>query len=90
MCVVSMVVDSWNEKWSQPQYPFYPGSESARITALEKEVEFLKLQIQQAKKYDKDNEEPDCEDREKIAKLKELAAVLDLDISDVLEILEAK
>jgi len=93
MCTVSMILDNWNDHWKQPMQPTtWPPTELSRemrIAQLERDVEFLKKQIESAKQYDAKTGQSDCESDEKIEKLKAIADLLDIDISDVIEILES-
>jgi hypothetical protein len=91
MCVVSMVGDYFNEKWKSPYYeeiftgknPIDPSSQE--FEALKKEVEEMKQLLKRAKEYDEKNNEPDCEIDEKMKKLKEMAAIVGIDLDDVLK-----
>ena len=78
MCVVSMVMDHYHDKWRPlvPQplpYP-YPVPAPSPITPAEVE-EFRKL-LERAREYDRKNNEPDCELEEKRKKVKDLADAL--------------
>lgn len=88
MCVVSMVVDNWNDHFTQQSPAIQELNHELRIVQLERELELLKNQIKSAKAYDKKTGQPDCEDEEKVEKLKAIAKLLDLDISEVLDLLE--
>ena len=94
MCVVSMVMDHYWDKWNQPPYqqplpapvnpfqspPYIPLPQPQRIPTPEEIEEFRKL-IERARDYDKRNKEPDCEMDEKKKLLKQLAEKLGVDIS---------
>lgn len=92
MCVVSMVMDHYTDKWNQWNPPIMPyTAEPLRYWPIpipipepkitDEEIrEFRKL-LERARKYDKDNGEPDCEMEEKKEKLRKLAAELGFDIS---------
>ncbi len=69
MCVYSMVVDHYYDKWSFSEIP-----SRAEI------ADFHKL-LERARDYDKKNNEPACESDEKKAKLQRLADELGIDIS---------
>lgn len=86
MCVVSMVMDHYADKWKpyiEPQYPFgetMPLAPSIPQITKEEIEEFRKL-LERAREYDKRNNEPDCELDEKRQLLKKIAKQLDIDIS---------
>lgn len=97
MCVVSMIIDHYKDKWEpKPYEPWNPGTnpyptlppmpwnplgEAERIKKLEEEVEELKKLLARAREYDKRNNEPDCEVQEKIDALKRIAKERGIDIS---------
>lgn len=85
MCVVSMIMDYYHDKWQPlvPQpYPVpYPFPVPSPITPEEIE-EFRKL-LERAREYDKRNNEPDCELDEKKRKIRELAKALGVEIDFV-------
>lgn len=71
MCVYSMVVDHFQEKWEPRRY--WP-VEAISIRPSEL-VEFRQL-LERARKYDEAHNEPDCELAEKKEKLLRLAEEL--------------
>lgn len=77
MYVVSMVSDHYWDKWrdlTPPQvYPYQPAITTAEIE------EFRKL-LERAREYDKKNNEPDCELKEKKERLLKLAEELGVKI----------
>jgi hypothetical protein len=82
-----MIVDHFYDKWKGPPYS-YPGTIPVVPQPLtpmqpaispEEIAEFRKL-LERARKYDKDNNEPDCELEEKKARLRALAGELGVDI----------
>lgn len=94
MCVYSMIMDHYWDKWKMPQqpvttpqplptiYPYaFPTPPQPIITPAEIE-EFKKL-LERAREYDKKHGQPDCELEEKRRKLKDLAETLGVDISFV-------
>jgi len=89
MCVVSMVGDHFSEKWQQPNYTQtftnWPSVSRAEFDALKKEVEEMKQLLIKAKIYDERNNEPNCEMEEKIAKLREIAKLVGIDLDEVLK-----
>ncbi len=92
MCVYSMIMDNvyddWNKRYWPPaplvpptNYPpYWPGIQPP-VKPSEQDLDFVKKLFEGAKKYDADNNEPDCELEEKKAKLRDLAAKLGVDIS---------
>lgn len=92
MCVVSMIIDHYDDKWSKPPYivpnvvpgsptyiPVYP-QVPPKLPTQEEIDEFHRL-LKRAREYDKKNNEPDCELQEKKNKIKKLADELGIDIS---------
>jgi hypothetical protein len=92
MCVVSMIGDHFHDKWKQPNYVQQfeqikidgPSISKEDFDSLKKEVLEMKELLKKAIKYDKDNNEPDCEVEEKLETLKKVAALLGVDLNDVL------
>lgn len=80
MCVYSMVVDHYRDKWDPVQpavtFPYTPIVGPTQVEV----AEFRKL-LERARKYDKDHNEPDCEFKAKKDAIKSLAAYWGLDIS---------
>jgi len=85
MCVTSMVMDHYHEKWTQPPYqqpvtiPFTNWPIVPAITA-EEIAEFRKL-LDRAREYDKRNNEPDCEIEGKRQAILTIAKQLGVEIS---------
>lgn len=92
MCVVSMIGDHFNEKWEpfKPyvnpynQLPFQPSVSRQEFEALKKEVEEMKKLLIKAKKYDARNNEPNCEIEEKMDFLKKVAALVGIDLDEII------
>lgn len=85
MCVVSMVIDHYDDSWRRrfaPHLTWQPMEPVPLIPSRSEIDEFRRL-LERARKYDKDNSEPDCEMAEKKQKLKALAEQLGVDISFV-------
>lgn len=88
MCVVSMVMDHYTDKWKYtlpPQPVEYVPGVQVFIPTLPTQAEideFRKL-LERAREYDRKNNEPDCELAEKRKKLLDLATELGIDISFV-------
>lgn len=53
------------------------------FSALKKEVEDCKELLMRAKKYDVDNNEPDCEIEDKVALIKKVAELVGVNMNDV-------
>ena len=97
MCVVSMIGDFFNDKrrktypWIPQQVPtptptiINPAPSQAEFDKLKLEVELLKELLAKSKEYDEKNNEPDCEIDEKMAKLREIAKLVGIDLDDVLK-----
>lgn len=91
MCTVSMVGDHYDNKWKKPEYQQFfhqikvepEKVDKKDFDALKKEVEDMKALLKKAKIYDQDHGEPNCEIESKIAKLKEIAELMGVDISEV-------
>jgi hypothetical protein len=94
-----MIADDWNKRiiprnpWLEPTihpgyppiaYPPTPAPTQEQFDALRKEVEALKKLLKAAKIYDEETGQPDCETEEKIGMLKKIAALLGVDLNDVL------
>lgn len=92
MCVVSMVMDHYWDKWQPYKVPFpspyeqpatiYPPVQPIVTRPLIPQAdidEFYKL-LNRARDYDKKNNEPDCELDEKKERLKKLAKELGAEI----------
>ena len=93
MCAVSMVADHYTRKWDRwiPPRDMIPGHitindgpTKADFEELKKEVRDLKELIIAAKKYDEENNQPDCENDEKFDKLRKIADLVGIDLDDVL------
>jgi hypothetical protein len=82
MCVVSMIMDHYTEKWHQRLPNIYP-TEFPVITppaiTSEEIAEFKRL-LERAREYDNKNNEPDCELQEKRDTIKKLAKQLGVEI----------
>lgn len=92
MCVYSMVVDHYTEKWSdwlkpQPYQPVwppvllppYPAPLPPPQLTPEEIADFRKL-LERAKRYDADNNEPACELDSKKKKLIDMAKELGVEL----------
>lgn len=98
MCTVSMVGDHYTQKW-QNQIPIQSGQVGIggtgiqqmfqvpvlrdELEALRKEVLEMKELLIRAKKYDRDTNQPDCEQQEKIAMLKKMAEAVGVSLDEV-------
>ena len=88
MCVISMVMDhyhdKWWDKWNLPQpvprpFPFPVPMVPVPTITPEEIAEFRKL-LARAREYDKKHNQPDCELQEKRDKVKELARKMGVEI----------
>lgn len=94
MCTYSMIAQHYTEKWYPNQIPVleaplvWPptitetGPTREEFDNLKKEVLDMKALLIKAKKYDKDNNQPDCETEEKIALIKQIAKLVGVDLQD--------
>ena len=82
MCVVSMIMDHYGDKWGpllpqpQPYTPFVPFVPMSPPPITPAEIDEFRKLLERAREYDKRNNEPDCELEEKKRKVKELADAL--------------
>lgn len=84
MCVVSNIGDNWREKtWPNIQPPFWPNTTQDEIIQLRKEIEELKKLLEAAKNYDEATGQKDCEMRDKVALIKEVARVVGVSVDDI-------
>lgn len=88
MCVVSMVMDYYREKWDRDYHPFYqPNISNPSIPVrpidypTKAELDEFRRLLDRAREYDKRNNEPDCENDRKKKLLKDMAERLGVDIS---------
>lgn len=90
MCMVSMIMDHYWDKWQQPQYvpvpvvhhAIFPGSLAPlpKVPIQEEIDEFHRL-LRRAREYDAKHNQPDCELEEKKQKLLKLAEELGIKIT---------
>lgn len=75
-------VKPYNPKpWVTPMVPWDPDKVSREeFDRVKQELEDLKQLLKRAKKYDEDNNEPDCEIDEKVETLKRIAKAFGVDI----------
>jgi hypothetical protein len=97
MCVVSNTGDFFGQRipreypWVTPSNPgtwthpfIVPAPPSKEeLDKLKREVDLMKELLVSAKKYDQDNNEPECEIDEKIEKLKAIASIVGISLDDV-------
>lgn len=87
MCVVSMVGDFYQDKWTQPYYiqtvTNWPEVSKAEFEALKREVMEMKELLKRALKYDQENGEPDCQIDDKVALLKKMAELVGVDLNEL-------
>jgi hypothetical protein len=87
MCTVSMIGDYYDDKWKQPDYSKYfqniHNVSRQEFEALKKEVEEMKKLLLKAKEYDEKSGQPHCEMESKVAKLKEIAELMGVNLEEV-------
>lgn len=87
MCVVSNMGDHYTGKFNQSNYQDFFNNISnvtrAEFDAVKKEVEEMKEILKRAKLYDEQTGQPHCELEDKIKKLKEIATLMGVDLSEV-------
>ncbi|MEM9880455.1 MAG: hypothetical protein AAF862_14380 [Pseudomonadota bacterium] len=95
MCTVSMIGDHYNNIWKE-RYKFYPNRIPDNVTVpvkhvsqyefdqLKRQVEEMKLLLERAIKYDEENDEPHCETEEKMELLRKMAALVGVDLDEVI------
>jgi hypothetical protein len=93
MCVVSMVMEHYGDKWDRlvpkplppvviPAHPWQPEPTPLPVPPVsQEEVEEFRRLLERAREYDRRNNEPDCEMDEKRQKVRELAKQLGVDVS---------
>jgi hypothetical protein len=84
-----MVGDHYQDKWRQPYqqtWTTWPTNAPSRqeFDALKKEVEDMKELLKRAKLYDEQNNEPNCEIKEKMEFLRNVAKLVGIDLDDVI------
>ncbi len=89
MCTMSMIADHYRDKferdrvwWPEPEILTIPVSR-AEFDELRRSVEDMKILLQKAKVYDEENDQPECENADKIAVLKKLAELVGVDLGDL-------
>jgi len=97
MCVVSMVMDHYRDKWGPLipipivpfpviPYPYYPlpPQEPVPVPFISPaEIEEFRRLLERAREYDKRHNEPDCELEEKREAVRKIAKALGLEIDFV-------
>ncbi len=99
MCVVSMVMDNqayeWWRRYYQPPQPVWPTLPNVPTVIgpllippnvpfpTQLEVDEFRRLLERAREYDKRNNEPDCETKEKQEKLRKMAEQLGVKIDFV-------
>lgn len=96
MCVVSMVGDYYNDKWTWPR-PATPVPTTDTVTnifnnvevsreefdKLKAEVLEMKELLKRAKIYDEENDQHDCEQEAKIELLRKVADAVGVDLDEI-------
>lgn len=87
MCVVSMVMDHYKDKWILPStgtITFPPYLTREEFEQLKKEVLEMKELLKKAKIYDEENNQPDCEMEEKVELVRKVAKLVGVELDDIL------
>lgn len=100
MCASSMIMDHYQEKWSDrmllPSGVPNPSSVTARLWPptpidpgeffrLKAEVEEMKALLKRALEYDKRTGQPHCEVEDKVAFVKKVAEIVGVDLSELIK-----
>ena len=93
MCVVSFVGDRiapsipnqypWVQPYVADTRKIVIGVPQEEFDALKREVEALRKLLLAAKEYDDETGQPDCEQAEKVALIRRLAELVDVDMTEV-------
>lgn len=92
MCVVSTIIDNWQQQPRRDWFEPFKGTEPYSIPAwvprhefdtLKREVESLRELIKAAKVYDEKTGQPDCEMKDKVDLLKRVADALGVDLDGI-------
>lgn len=88
MCVMSMIMDHYGDKWENhvmipypPLVPQPPIEVKIVPPVTPEEVEEFRELLERARKYDKEHNEPNCELESKKQKIRDLAKELGVDVS---------
>ena len=81
MCVVSMVMDHYRDKWSPLTQPSYPTITNREPAITDAEIREFRELLNRAREYDKRNNEPECEMESKKEAVRNLAKILGVDVS---------
>lgn len=96
MCTISFIGDQWSKTypaehpWVAPYVQptvitsFGPEVTEADIQALRDEIASLKKLLRAAKIYDEETGQADCEQDEKVALIRRLCELCDVDLEDIL------
>ncbi len=84
MCVVSMVMDHYTEKWFRPyQIDFSNPPTRQEFDDLKKDVLEMRELLKRAKIYDEENGQKDCELEEKKEIIRKVAEAVGIDIEEI-------
>lgn len=85
MCVRSMIMDHYDDKWNkkiqEPKTIKYEPGEINIPYITKEEVEEFRTLLERAREYDKRNNEPNCELESKKKKILDLAKELGVEIN---------
>lgn len=95
MCVVSMVMDHYRDKWigdgyKYPTVPTWPimqptGPTAKEFDDLKREVMEMKELLKKALAYDKRTGQEDCEMQDKVNFVKKVAESVGVDLTEIFE-----
>lgn len=93
MCSYSMIADHFQQRlpqvypWANPAgAPLVNGDAPTRaeFEALKREVESMRDLLARAKRYDEENDEPECETADKVKLIRQIAKMVGVDIGAAL------
>lgn len=86
MCAVSMVGDHYSDKWKVITDLFpTPAVSRAEFDELKRDVEECKMLLKRAAEYDRKNNEPECQNDEKLAILRKVAEMVGVNLDEAFE-----
>lgn len=87
MCVISMVMDHYNDKWKSVDWTgafLVPDLVSKEdFTKLRADVDEMMALLKRAKLYDDATGQPDCENEQKMVLLRNIAKLVGVDLDEV-------
>ena len=84
--------EPWKRPWERPYEPVPPLPPIPKpqvtpedIEDIRRDLEEMKKLIKRAKKYDRENNEPDCESDDKIERLRKIADAVGIDFDEIIK-----